>query len=64
MAHEEVGYDANKKKKGRKRHLLVDTMGLLLVVVTAASVTEWDGARKVFAKANQKKAKLPHLVRV
>jgi transposase len=65
MAHDEVGYDANKKKKGRKRHLLVDTMGLLLVVVvTAASVTEWDGARKVFAKANEKKAKLPHLVRV
>jgi len=65
MAHEDVGYDANKKKKGRKRHLLVDTMGLLLVVVvTAASVTEWDGAKKVFAKVNEKKTKLPHLVRV
>jgi IS5 family transposase len=65
MAHEEVGYDANKKKKGRKRHLLVDTMGLLIViVVTAANVTEWDGAKKVFAKVKEKKARLPHLVRV
>jgi transposase len=65
MAHEDVGYDANKKKKGRKRHLLVDTMGLLIVVVvTAANVTEWDGAKKVFAKVKEKKARLPHLVRV
>lgn len=65
MVHEEIGYDANKKKKGRKRHLLVDTMGLLIVVVvTAANVTEWDGAKKVFAKVKEKKASLPHLVRV
>ncbi len=27
------GYDAGKKVKGRKRHILVDTMGLLLMVV-------------------------------
>ena len=33
------GYDAGKKVKGRKRHLIVDTLGLLLAVsVTAASV--------------------------
>ncbi len=33
------GYDAGKKVKGRKRHLLVDTIGLiLLVVVTTADV--------------------------
>ena len=29
------GYDAGKKIKGRKRHILVDTMGLLLSVVAA-----------------------------
>jgi putative transposase len=29
----ERGYDAGKKVKGRKRHILVDTLGLLLVVV-------------------------------
>ena len=37
----EQGYDAGKKTKGRKRHILVDTLGLLLaVVVTAASVPD------------------------
>lgn len=40
------GYDAGKKVNGRKRHALVDTMGLLLaVVVTAASVSDPAGAR-------------------
>lgn len=40
------GYDAGKKVNGRKRHILVDTLGLLLaVVVTAASVQDRDGAR-------------------
>jgi putative transposase len=37
------GFDAGKKVKGRKRHLLVDIMGLLIVVlVTAASVQDRD----------------------
>jgi len=46
----ERGYDAGKKIKGRKRHLLVDTLGLLLhVVVTPASVQDRDGARFVLA---------------
>ena len=45
------GYDAAKQINGRKRHLLVDTLGLLLlVVVTAASVQERDGARLVFKR--------------
>lgn len=40
----EVGYDTAKQVKGRKRHLLVDTLGLvLMVVVTAASVPERAG---------------------
>ena len=40
------GYDAGKKVNGRKRHVLVDTMGLVwLLVVTAASVQDRDGAR-------------------
>lgn len=39
------GYDAGKKVNGRKRHILVDTMGLLLtVLVTVASVQDRDGA--------------------
>ncbi len=37
---------------GRKRHILVDTLGLLLVVVVhAANIQESDGAKLVLAKA-------------
>ncbi|MGZ4978803.1 MAG: IS5 family transposase [Methylobacter sp.] len=40
------GYDAGKNINGRKRHILVDTLGLLLVVkVTVASVQDRDAAR-------------------
>jgi len=40
------GYDAGKKVKGRKRHILVDTLGLLLaVVVTSAALSDPAGAR-------------------
>ncbi len=40
------GYDAGKKVNGRKRHIVVDTIGLLVIVlVTAASVQDRDGAR-------------------
>ncbi len=40
------GDDAGKKINGRKRHLLVDTLGLLLAVtVTVAAVQDGDGAR-------------------
>ncbi len=40
------GYDAGKKIKGRKRHVLTDTNGLLLgAVVTPASVQDRDEAR-------------------
>ena len=45
------GYDAGKKVKGHKRHLLVDTLGLVMVVVvTAASVQDRDGAKLVLAR--------------
>jgi putative transposase len=45
------GFDAAKNIKGRKRHLVVDTLGLLMtIVVTAASVQERDGARLAFAR--------------
>lgn len=44
------GYDAGKKTNGRKRHVLVDTLGLVwLVAVTAASVQDRDGARTLLA---------------
>jgi len=48
----EHGYDAGKKINGRKRHLLVDTMGLvLMVVVHTANIQDRDGARLLLAKA-------------
>jgi putative transposase len=47
----EHGYDTAKKIKGRKRHILVDTLGLLLaVIVTAANVDDAVGAQKVVGK--------------
>ncbi len=40
------GYDGGKKINGRKRHLLVDTLGLVMaVLVTTAAVQDRDGAR-------------------
>ena len=45
---EACGYDAGKKVTGRKRHLVVDTLGLvLMVVVTAANVQDVHGGQKV-----------------
>jgi putative transposase len=44
-----IGYDGNKKVHGRKRHILVDTLGLLLaVLVTAANVDDRAGAKQLF----------------
>ncbi len=45
------GYDAGKRITGRKRHLLVDTLGMPMVVkVTAASESDQAGARVLFAE--------------
>ncbi len=47
-----TGFDAGRKVKGRKRHLVVDSLGLLLAVtVTAASVQDRDAAAEVVAQA-------------
>jgi putative transposase len=44
------GYDGAKKVCGRKRHLLVDTLGLvLLVVITAANVQDRDAAHSLLS---------------
>ena len=46
------GYDAGKKINGRKRHIVVDTLGLLVVVlVTAASAADRDGGARVLGRA-------------
>ena len=60
-----VGYDGAKKVKGRKRHLTVDTLGLVLrVLVTAADVPERKGAKQVLkkVKALGKRARRVHTV--
>ncbi len=45
MYIEPPGYDAGKKTKGKKRHLLVDTLGLILnAVVHPADIQDRDGA--------------------
>ncbi len=45
------GYDKGKNVNGRKRHLLVDTLGLVLaVVVTAASLSDPAGARLLLGR--------------
>jgi putative transposase len=48
---EEQGYDAAKKVKGRKRHILVDSLGLLLAVwLTAADVDDAAAAPEVLGQ--------------
>jgi transposase len=44
------GYDAGKKIKGRKRHIITDTMGLLVAaIVHAAGIQDRDGAMPLLA---------------
>lgn len=45
------GYDAGKRINGRKRHIVVDTLGLLLLVtVSAASVQDRDGGARILQR--------------
>ncbi len=49
------GYDAGKKVTGRKRHILVDTLGLLLnVVVHRGNVQDRDGIRRLLRDAGRR----------
>jgi putative transposase len=50
-----TGFDAGRKVKGRQRHLVVDTLGLLLALrVTSASVQNRVAAAPVVAQAMAK----------
>jgi putative transposase len=56
------GYDGGKKVNGRKRHLLVDTLGLLLkVVVHPANLQDRDGAKFLLADVGAQFPRLGHL---
>jgi transposase len=49
------GYDAGKQVKGKKRHVLVDTLGLVLqALVTPANGQDRDGGRLLFAALGER----------
>ncbi len=59
---EQRGYDGGKKVKGRKRHLLVDTEGLVLKArVHSAKVMDWDGIKRLLRRADEHFPRLRHL---
>lgn len=59
----ERSYDGGKKIKGRKRHLLVDTLGLLIaVLITAAGVDDGAAAPQLLAQVSP--GKFPRLTTI
>jgi len=66
VSGEARGYDGGKKVRGRKRHLLVDTEGLVLKVVLkakvhSAKVPDQDGIKLVLETARDRLQSLSHL---
>ena len=56
------GYDAGKKVKGRKRHIMTDTLGLLLfAVIRSAGIQDRDGAPDVFRAIRRRFPWLRHV---
>jgi putative transposase len=56
------GYDAGKKVKGRKRHILTDTLGLMVeAVVHTADIQDRDGGPLVLKKSRARLPFLTHL---
>ena len=56
------GYDAGKKVKGRKRHIVTDTLGLLItVMVHAADIQDRDGAPNLLASIRKAFPWLRHI---
>jgi putative transposase len=54
VSSQDKGFDAGKKIKGIKRHIIVDTLGLILaVVIQSASVQDRDGAVSVIDKLTE-----------
>lgn len=50
-----VGFDAGKRVKGRKRHILVDTLGLILKAeVHSAGIQDRDGAALIFDRITRR----------
>jgi putative transposase len=58
----ERGYDGGKKVKGRKRHLLVDTQGLVLKAkVHSANIQDREGIKLLLERATSGLPRLSHL---
>jgi transposase len=56
------GYDAGKKVNGRKRHIAVDTSGLLLaVLVTVAGIQDRDGGLRLLALVRERFSTITHV---
>src|SRR5579864_9448972 len=54
VSAENKGFDAGKKIKGIKRHIIVDTLGLILaVVIQNASMQDRDGAQSVIRQMKE-----------
>jgi len=59
VSGEQHGFDAGKNIKGRKRHILVDTLGFLMVVIViSASIQDRDGAKMLLKNLDGSAKKL------
>ena len=55
LCEDNIGYDGGKKIKGRKRHIVVDTMGLLLsAVIHPANIHDSKAAEEVLQELKNK----------
>ena len=62
VGEQERGYDEGKKVKGRKRHLLLGTEGLVLkAVVHSAKVMDYEGIKPLLEGTDQAFPRLSHL---
>lgn len=62
ISHQESGFDAGKLVKGRKRHLVVDVLGLVLAVfVHSANIQDRDGAKMLLQRLFDNRWDFPRL---
>ncbi|MDL2262843.1 IS5 family transposase [Bacteroidales bacterium OttesenSCG-928-I21] len=62
QSSEQRGYDGGKNVKGRKQHIIVDTLGLLLVVVVHSATTH--DSRAAFSVIERLKNRFPRLKKI
>ncbi len=57
-----AGYDASKKIKGRKRHIVTDTLGLMLfIIIHGADIQDRDGGPEVLKSIRHRFPWLRHM---